>query len=97
MRTAPAVIAALCCLTAYAEDLKPSGRPQMGMTVKPVVCRVLTQAQGKSGRELAEVIEQDGAQMSASNYQLATVVAVDPPIACYQSRADASKLPRGAR
>lgn len=72
-------------------------RLQTAMMTKPVVCRVLQEARGKSGEDLATVIESDGANLAASNYELATIVPGDPPIACYRSRLDPSKLRRGAR
>lgn len=72
-------------------------RPQTAMMTKPVICRVLQEARGKSGEDLAAVIENDGASLAASNYELATIVPGDPPIACYRSRVDPSKLRRGAR
>ena len=72
-------------------------RPQTGTMMKPVVCRVVEEARGKSGEELAGALERDGARLAASNYELAAIVPGDPPIACYRGRVDPSKLPRGAR
>ncbi len=74
-----------------------SVRRQTAMMTKPVVCRILQEARGKSGEDLAAVIESDGASLAASNYELATIVPGDPPIACYRSRVDPSKLRRGVR
>ncbi|TMA10876.1 MAG: hypothetical protein E6J86_14645 [Deltaproteobacteria bacterium] len=72
-------------------------RPQTAMMTKPVVCRVLQEARGKSGEDLAAVVENDGASLAASNYELPTIIPGDPPIACYRARVDPSKLRRGAR
>ena len=72
-------------------------RLQTAMMTKPLVCRVLQEARGKSGEDLAAVIESDGARLAASNYELTTIVPGDPPIACYRNRVDPSKVRRGAR
>ena len=87
---------AIATLSALAADA-PARRPQTGMMMKPVVCRLVADARGKSGEELAAAIEQDGARLAASNYELAAVLPGDPPIACYRGRVDPGKLPRGAR
>jgi hypothetical protein len=65
--------------------------------MKPVVCKPLDEAKGKTGAELAQAIEQAGIQFARSNYVLTAVVPGDPVIACFASRADSSKLPMGAR
>ena len=73
----------------------PSGK---GATaVKPVVCKPVDEAKGKSGGELAQAIEQVGAQFSHANYQLVAVLPGDPPIACFSARSNPDKLPMGAR
>jgi hypothetical protein len=72
--------------------------PVRGMTaMKPVVCKVVDGAQGKTGAELAQAIEAEVMRFNASNYALSALLPGDPPIACFRSMADASKLPRGAR
>ena len=73
----------------------PSGKG--GMAMKPVVCKPVDEAKGKSGAELAQAIELMGAQFSHANYQLVAVLPGDPPIACFSSRSDPNKLPMGAK
>ncbi len=70
---------------------------QTGMMMKPVVCRAVAEARGKAGDELAGALERDAARLASSNYDLVAILPGDPPIACYRSRVDPSKLPRGAR
>ena len=75
----------------------PLGRP-MGMTaMKTVVCKAVDDAKGKSGAELAQAIEAEAAKFAHANYRLSALLPGDPPIACFHSMADSSKLPRGAR
>ena len=69
----------------------------VGMAMKPVVCRAVDEAKGKSGAELAAVLEQVAATFTRSNYALAALLPGDPPIACFRSLSDPSKLPPGAR
>lgn len=72
--------------------------PVRGMTaMKPVVCRTIEEAKGKTGAELAQAIEVEVMRFNASNYELSALLPGDPPIACFRSMADSSKLPRGAR
>jgi len=99
MIKAVSTTAAVFFLTLPAEIFAETSvrRQQTAMMTKPVVCRVLQEARGKNGEDLAAVIESDGASLAASNYELATIVPGDPPIACYRSRVDPSKLRRGAR
>lgn len=61
------------------------------------MCRPVEEAKGKSGAELAQAIEQIGAQFSRDNYQLVALLPGDPPIACFTSRSDRNKLPTGAK
>jgi hypothetical protein len=65
--------------------------------MKPLVCKPVEEARGKSGAELAQAIEQVGMQFARSNYVLAAILPGDPPIVCFASRSDSSKLPMGAR
>lgn len=65
--------------------------------MKSLVCKPVEEGKGKSGQELAEAIERLGAQFSRANYVLAALLPGDPPIACFASRSDSSKLPRGAQ
>ena len=91
---------AVTSLLAFAAPLRaatPVRRPQTGMAMKPVICRVVNEARGKAGEDLAAALESDAVRMAASNYDLAAIAPTEPPIACYRSRADPSKLPRGAR
>ncbi len=70
----------------------------IGMTaMKPVVCKPVEAARGKSGAELAQAIEAEAANFARSNYVMTALLPGDPPIACFHSMADSSKLPRGAR
>lgn len=70
----------------------------MGMTMmKQVVCKPIEEAKGKSGAELAQIIESEAARFARTNYALAALLPGDPPIACFRSLADPEKLPRGAR
>jgi hypothetical protein len=72
------------------------GKPG-AMAMKSVVCKPVDDAAGKSGQELAMAIEQEAARFARSNYALAALLPGDPPIACFRSTVDNSKLPRGAR
>jgi hypothetical protein len=90
-------VAALCSLLSASAFAAPIGRPQTGTMMKPVVCRVVDEARGKSGEEVAAAIERDGALLARSNYDLAAIVPGDPPIACYRARIAIGKLPAGAR
>ena len=65
--------------------------------MKPVVCKPLDEAKGKSGADLAQAIEQAGIQFAHANYVLAGIVPGDPVIVCFASRSDSSKLPIGAK
>ena len=68
-----------------------------GMAVKPVACRVVEEAKGKSGAELAQAVETLALQYTRTNYVLAALLPGDPPIACFRSLSDPSKLPMGAK
>lgn len=75
----------------------PLGRP-MGMTaMKTVVCKTIDDARGKAGPELAQIIEAEATKFAHSNYKLTALLPGDPPIACFHSMNDNTKLPRGAR
>jgi hypothetical protein len=99
-RRAIALVAALLALLATCEALaqgvRPTGRGG-AMAVKPVVCRTVDAASGKSGQELADAVEVVAARFAQDHYALAALLPGDPPIACFQSRTDTSKLPMGAR
>ena len=82
-------------LEADYEVLEELGRG--GMAVKPVVCRAVEDAKGKSGQELADAIEHVVMQFHRSNYRLSALMPGDPPIACFFSLSDPSKLPMGAK
>lgn len=67
---------------AEAADTKPG---HAGSTaVKPVVCRAVADAQGKSGQELAQALERDAIELAAHGYVLAALLTADPPVACYR-------------
>jgi len=72
--------------------------PRRGvMAMKPVVCRAIDEGKGKSGQDLANAVEQAVLQMHHANYRLTALMPGETPIACFVSKTDASKLPRGAR
>ena len=105
-RSLPALLLAVLCAAATparaddepAAPAQQKSAPRRGaMAMKAFVCRAIEEGKGKSGQELADVVEQFIAQMSRSNYRLTSLLAGDPPIGCFASRADPSKLPRGAR
>src|SRR5437870_4531028 len=93
MRKLAAVLAiSLCALPlarAGAEEADEPPRPKPmgrgGMAVKPVVCRAVEDAKGKSGQELADAIEHVVMQFHRSNYRLSALMPGDPPIACFFS------------
>jgi hypothetical protein len=72
-------------------------QPIKGMAVKPVVCRPVEEAKGKTGAELAQAVEGVALQFARTNYALAALLPGDPPIACFRSLSDPGKLPIGAR
>ena len=80
-------------LALLAGPVRPMGRTAM----KQVVCRVVDEARGKTGAELAQVLEAEAARFAKSNYALSALLPGDPPIACYRSLSDPANLPRGAR
>jgi hypothetical protein len=67
------------------------------MAMKPVVCKTVDEAKGKSGAELAQAIEAEALRLARSNYALSALLPGEPPIACFRSTVDPSSLPRGAR
>jgi len=72
--------------------------PRRGvMAMKPIVCRAVEDGKGKSGQELANAIEQVVLQLHQANYALIALMPGETPIACFVSKTDSSKLPRGAR
>jgi hypothetical protein len=88
----------LVSFAASAEDKKPTGRPPMGgAAMKQVICLAVEEARGKTGQDLANEIEHKAAELARSNYALAGLLPGEPPIACFRSLADPSKLPMGAR
>jgi hypothetical protein len=83
----------LTLLILLAAPIRPTGMTAM----KSVVCKPVDDAKGKSGAELAQAIEGEAARFARANYALAALLPGDPPIACFTSTVDSSKLPRGAR
>jgi hypothetical protein len=73
------------------------GMRRTGMAMKTIVCRSLEEAKGKSGAELAQAIEEKVMEFHRANYRLTGLMHSDPPIACFHSETDVSKLPKGAR
>ncbi len=86
---------AMIMLLLLAQGVRPTGRG--GMMVKPVICKTLDEARGKSGAELARAIESAAAGLARQNYALAALLPGDPPIACFRSLSNAAELPMGAR
>ena len=87
----------LLSFACFAQDKKPLGRPLGGMAMKSVVCVAIAEAKGKTGQELANAIEAEVTKLARSNYQLTALLSGEPPIACFRSTVDNSKLPMGAR
>ena len=75
----------------------PLGRPTGMTAMKSVVCKAVEEGKGKTGKDLAEIIESEAARFAKANYVLAALLPGDPPIACFRSAVDNSNLPRGAR
>jgi hypothetical protein len=94
-RFAARALGALVASAALAQAPTPTGRG--AMAVKPVVCRTVEEGRGKAGQELADAVETFAARFDRDNYTLAALLPGEPPIACFVSRADSTKLPRGAR
>lgn len=80
-RTAVWMVGCLLGTVATAADTKPG---HTGTAVKPVVCRAVTDARGKSGQELAQSLEHDAIELSPNGYVLAALLPGDPPVACYR-------------
>lgn len=72
-------------------------RPMGATAMKPVVCKTIDDAKGRSGAELAQSVEAEVTRFAKANYALSALLPGDPPIACFRSLADGGKLPRGAR
>ena len=89
-----ALLLALAPLARAEEEPKPKS---FRMAVKPVVCRLIPDAKGLSGQELAEAIEKVGLHFQRSGYRMTALMPGDPPIACFETTSDPSKLPAGAR
>ena len=68
--------------TASAADTKPGQAG--GTAVKPVICRAVADARGKSGQELAQALEHDAIELTPNGYVLAGLLPGDPPVACYR-------------
>lgn len=83
----------LALLILLAAPVHPAGMTAM----KSVVCKQVDDAKGKSGAELAQAVEVEVTRFARSNYVLTALLPADPPIACFASTVDSSKLPRGAR
>ena len=75
----------------------PVGHPTGMTAMKTVVCRPVEGAQGKSGVELAQLIENEAARFAKSNYRMTALLPGDPPIACFHSMVDNSTLSKGAK
>ncbi len=76
------VVGCLCAGAAQAADTKPGHAG--GTAVKPVVCRAVADARGKTGQELAQAVEHDAIELAATGYVLAGLLPGDPPVACYR-------------
>lgn len=87
-----------CAAAAQARnEKKPTGRPVGGMAMKPVICLAIEEARGKAGQELANEIERKAMELAHANYALSGLLPGEPPVACFRSLSDSSKLPMGAR
>lgn len=91
-----AMLLALAPLARAAEEPEPKAKT-FRMAVKPVVCRLVPDAKGLSGQELAEAVEKMGLHLHRSGYRMTALLPGDPPIACFESTSDPGKLPAGAR
>lgn len=76
------VLGCLAGATAWAADTKPGHAG--GTAVKPVVCRAVADARGKTGQELAQALEHDAIELAATGYTLSALLPGDPPVACYR-------------
>ncbi|HVP59014.1 MAG TPA: hypothetical protein VMT11_00475 [Myxococcaceae bacterium] len=74
---------------ASAADTKPGHAG--GTAVKPVVCRAVADARGKSGQELAQTLEHDAIELASTGYVLAALLSGDPPVACYRHEGPSPK------
>jgi hypothetical protein len=83
------VLGCVVATGASAADTKP-GHPG-GTAVKPVVCRAVADARGKSGQELAQALERDATELAPNGYLLAALLPGDPPVACYRYAGPAPK------
>jgi hypothetical protein len=92
-----ALLAALACAGGATIALAQGRSTQAPMAMKPVVCRAVDAAKGKSGDQLAAALEAQALEMHGHGYGLSGLLAGEAPVACYRSLADASRLPRGAR
>ena len=52
--------------------------------VKPVICRAVADARGKSAQELAQALERDAIKLAPSGYVLAGLLPGDPLVASYR-------------
>lgn len=87
------VLGCMAGAAAHAADTKPGHSG--GTAVKPVVCRAVADARGKSGQELAQALERDALELAPNGYQLAALLPGEPPVACY--RHVGPQPPPGAR
>ncbi len=76
------VLGCLAGAAAQAADTKPGHAG--GTAVKPVVCRAVPDARGKTGQELAQALERDAIELAATGYVMAGIVPGDPPVVCYR-------------
>ena len=76
------VLGCVAGTAASAADTKPG--QGAGTAVKPVVCRAVADARGKSGQELAQAVERDAIELTSNGYVLAALLPGDPPVACYR-------------
>jgi hypothetical protein len=76
------VLGCLVGTAASAADTKPGHGG--GTAVKPVVCRAVDDARGKTGQDLAQALERDAIELTSNGYVLAGLLPGDPPVACYR-------------
>ena len=61
---------------------------------RPVVCRAVSEAKGKTGEDLAVAVETLAVRFAKADYVLAALLPGDPPIACFRATAESRQPPR---
>jgi len=89
-----ALLVVLAGGAARAQDVHPGHVT----AVKPVSCRAIEDARGKTGQALAQAVERDALELATQAYELTALLPGDPPVACYRhvSPPPAKKAPHGS-